>query len=151
MSSKEIAIKKLQNYDLEDFLSVLQLFESVFEMKDLEIPTTKHLNKILNSEELYVFTASIQQKIIGAICAYKLEQYYSKKPLAYIFDLAVVMEFRRKGVGSILIESVRQYFKENGFEEIFVQADQSEHYALDFYRSTRPIAEEKVIHFYYVL
>lgn len=35
-------------------------------------------------------------------------------------------------------------------EEVFVQADEADDYALDFYHSTGA-AEEKVVHFYYPL
>jgi aminoglycoside 3-N-acetyltransferase I len=38
-----------------------------------------------------------------------------------------------------------------GFEEVFVQADEADDYALDFYRTTKPTNEEKVRHFYYSL
>ena len=85
------------------------------------------------------------------MAVYLLDQYYSAKPLAYIYDLAVMKEFQRQGIGRMLIENLRNYCKEKGFDKVFVQADKVDEYALDFYRSTNPTCEEDVIHFYYSL
>jgi aminoglycoside 3-N-acetyltransferase I len=71
--------------------------------------------------------------------------------LAYLYDLAVLPEYQRKGVGKKLINFTNSYCKERGFEEVYVQADKADDYALDFYRSTNPTKEEDVSHFYYKL
>jgi len=86
---------------------------------------------------------------VGGLTGYRLDPYYSEKPLAYIYDLAVKKERQRQGIGKKLIEEVTQYFANEGFEEVFVQADKEDDYALDFYRSTVPTEEEDVSHFYY--
>lgn len=88
---------------------------------------------------------------MGGLTVYILDQYYSKKPLAYIYDLAVLKEFQRKGIGKQLIKHVVEYCAENGFEEAFVQADRADAYALDFYRLTNPTSEQDVVHFNYFL
>jgi aminoglycoside 3-N-acetyltransferase I len=79
-----------------------------------------------------------------------LDQYYSTKPLAYLYDLAVLTEYQRKGVGRKLIEFTNNYCRQEGFKEVFVQADKMDDYALDFYRSTNPTLEEQVVHFSYI-
>jgi len=71
--------------------------------------------------------------------------------LAYIYDLAVLKDFRRKGIGKMLIKRLTDYCKKNGFDEIFVQADRVDGYALDFYRLTNPTNEEDVVHFSYLI
>lgn len=90
-------------------------------------------------------------KIVGGLSVYILEQYYSKKPLAYLYDLAVLKEFQRKGVGRKLMEFVTRYCRQKGIEEVFVQADKADEYAIEFYRSTKPTNEEQVVHFTYRL
>jgi len=65
--------------------------------------------------------------------------------------VAVLTEYPRKGVGRKLIAFTKEYCREKGFEEIFVQADKVDDYAIDFYRSTMPTTEEQVIHFNYSL
>ena len=98
-----------------------------------------------------VFIASSEDKIVGGLTVYVLEQYYHIKPLAYIYDLAVTASFQRKGIGKKLIDAVNNHCREQGFEEVFVQADKIDDYARDFYRKTRPTNEEDVSHFYYTL
>jgi len=79
-----------------------------------------------------------------------LRQYYSTSPLVYIYDLAVAPEYQRKGIGKMLITEIQSYCKDIGVEEVFVQADVADDYALDFYRSTGARGED-VVHFYYPL
>ncbi|MEX1014791.1 MAG: GNAT family N-acetyltransferase [Candidatus Paceibacterota bacterium] len=80
---------------------------------------------------------------------YTLEQYYSEKPLAYVYDLAVSVEYQRKGIARQLMAAVVGHCQAAGYEEVFVQAEKVDQYALDFYRSTPITGEEKVRHFTY--
>jgi aminoglycoside 3-N-acetyltransferase I len=98
-----------------------------------------------------VFVAVKENHVIGGLTAYSLDQYYCDRPLAYIYDLAVSKSYQRQGVGKKLIKNFKDYCLENGFEEIFVQADKVDSYALDFYRQTNITGEEQVVHFTYAL
>ncbi|WP_342775446.1 hypothetical protein [Leptospira ilyithenensis] len=47
--------------------------------------------------------------------------------------------------------TLHQYYcKQNGVEEVFLQADLGDDYAIEFYRSTGT-TPESVVHFYYPL
>ena len=146
-----ITIKKLGENDFEKFVGVIRLFEDVFEMENFSIPESHHLQRLLSKSDFFVFAALHDNKVIGGLTAYVLEQYYSEKPLAYIFDLAVDTKYQRQGIGKKLVAAMNNYCKEKGFEEVFVQADKVEDYAIGFYRSTKPTEEEQVVHFYYTL
>jgi aminoglycoside 3-N-acetyltransferase I len=97
------------------------------------------------------FVALKENEVVGGLTIYTLHQYYSEKPLAYIYDLAVKVELQRRGIGRKLIDAVRAECKTQGYEEVFVQADEADDYALDFYRLTGATAEEHVRHFCYTL
>jgi aminoglycoside 3-N-acetyltransferase I len=62
-----------------------------------------------------------------------------------------LQEYQRQGIGKSLVAFTNQYCRERGYEEVFVQADKADDYAIDFYRLTQPTAEEQVVHFYYKL
>ena len=147
----DIEIKKLQINEIAQFVELIRLFEDVFEIKNFSIPGKKHLQDLLSKPDFFVFIAIKDNDVIGGLTAYTLHQYYSEKPLSYIYDLAVSTKHQRQGVGKKLIVAMNEYCKENGFEEVFVQADKVDEYAIDFYRSTKPTNEEDVIHFYYSL
>lgn len=146
-----VKIKRLEENDLIKFIELIKLFEEVFEMKDFSIPDSKHLQSLLNRNNFEVFVALLDNKVVGGLTTYELEQYYSEKPLAYIYDLAVDIKLQRHGIGKKLIAETNKFYKEKGFEEVFVQADKIDDYAIDFYRKTNPSEEEQVVHFYYTL
>jgi len=146
-----IEIKKLGIDDVVLFSQMVKLFEEVFEMKNFNLPPMLHLQNTLQKENFMAFIALFEQEIAGGMTVYILDQYYSEKRLAYIFDLAVLPKHQRKGIGRQMINFLKGYCKERNFEEIFVQADVIDDYALRFYRSTGISEEEDVRHFYYTL
>lgn len=147
-----INIKKLGESDLSEFIKLIKVFENVFEMRNFRIPSEHHLKGLLADDKFMVFVALDEsKKIVGGLTAYVLEQYYSTKPLVYIYDLAVATSLQRKGIGKALICKINQYCADAGMEEVFVQADKVDEYALDFYRKNNPTAEEDVLHFYFTL
>src|SRR5688572_28261592 len=104
MSIEEpVLIKRLQKGDLNEFVDLVNLFEEVFEMKNFSIPDAKHLQNLLNRSDFNVFVALKNDIVVGGLTTYVLEQYYSEKPLAYIYDLAVDTNFQRHGIGKRLI------------------------------------------------
>lgn len=147
----ELLVSKLEKDELEKFIHVIRLFEDVFEMKNFSIPPNNHLKQVLARENFFVFAASLDGGVVGGLTVHVLQQYYSQKPLAYIYDLAVAVQHQRKGIGRKLIAATNEFCEKKGFEEVFVQADKVDDYAIDFYRSTRPTNEEEAVHFSYVL
>jgi aminoglycoside 3-N-acetyltransferase I len=147
---ENIKIQKLTSIDLNKFMELLHLFEDVFEMEDVKMPDKKYLQKLLEKQDFMVFVALQDDKILGGLTAYVLQQYFAEQPLAYIYDLAVLTKFQRNGIGRKLIEETNAYCKSLGMMEVFVQADLADDYALEFYRSTGGRAES-VVHFTYPL
>lgn len=146
-----IEIKKLHNRDIDAFVELIRVFEDVFEMQNFTMPAIPHVAGVLARPDFIVFVAIREGKVIAGLTAYTLQQYYAAKPLAYLYDLAVDTRYQRQGIGSKLVVALREYCREQGFEEVFVQADKEDDYAVDFYRTTAPTAEEQVVHFYYTL
>lgn len=141
----------MQTNNLADFKELISVFEVVFEMNDFQAPEDSHLQRVLNNENFLVFIARADEKIVGGLTVYVLDQYYSEKPLAYIYDLAVLTDCQRKGVGRKLIAFTNDYCRSSGFQEVFVQADKIDDYAIEFYRKTLPAIEEETVQFSYDL
>lgn len=143
-------IKKLEPKDLHQFKELIRVFEDVFEMENLELPDDGYLQQLLEKKDFFVFTASVNNEVVGGLTSYTLPQYYSKHSLAYIYDLAVKTAFQRQGIGKLLIGAINDYCKKAGAEKVFVQADDTDDYALEFYHSSG--AERgKAVNFYYHL
>lgn len=146
-----VNIKLLSKDDTDLFISLINLFEEVFEMKDFRMPERGHLDKVLRSNGFQAWVAlNESSEVVGGLTAYELRQYYSTRPLVYIYDLAVKSDLQRKGIGNKLICSINEYCQKAGVEEVFVQADRVDQHAVDFYRKTGA-TEEDVLHFYYDL
>jgi aminoglycoside 3-N-acetyltransferase I len=146
-----VTVKKLETTDIDQFIDLVNLFGEVFEMRDFIPPATKRLQQTLDHPGFMAFVAMANKEMAGGLSAYILAPYYSEKPLAYIFDLAVLSRFQRQKIGTTLITHLKDYCRDRGFEEVFVQADVVDDYALQFYRSTGITEEEDVRHFYYSL
>jgi aminoglycoside 3-N-acetyltransferase I len=145
-----IKIERLNHYDVGKFTELIQVFEDVFEMKDFKMPDEVYLQQLLKKDDFFVFVALLDRKVVGGLTSYIMDQYYSKSPLVYIFDLAVKTEFQRQGIGKMLIAGNNTYCRDIGAETVMVQADEADDYAIDFYHATGARAE-KVIHFDYTL
>ncbi|WP_299254351.1 GNAT family N-acetyltransferase [uncultured Cytophaga sp.] len=143
-----IEIQKLSPYHIDEFIELLDLFEEVFEIKNVQAPSRMYLEGLLEKEDFYVFVAVSEGKIVGGLTAYSLMQYYSETPLVYIYDIAVSKRFQNKGIGKKLILGIKDYCQETDVEEIFVHAIETDEHLLDFYRSTGA-QSQKVVHFYY--
>jgi len=147
----KLEIKKLGGHDLNDFTELLRIFEIVFAMDNFPSPPIIHLENLLNKSNFLIFVAKSGAKVIGGLTVYSLDQYYSVKPLAYLYDLAILPAFQRQGIGKKMIAHLLEYCQLNGFEEVFVQADKVDEYAIEFYRSTNFTNEVKVVQFVYWL
>lgn len=145
-----IQVVKLEVQNLDRFVELIRMFETVFEMKDFVIPTNTHLQKILKKEDFIAFAAFGQNELVGGLTAYTVEQYYSHLPLAFIYDIAVKKQYQRIGIGKELIAALSIHCKKIGVKQMFVLADCEDEHAIEFYRSTKA-TEGKVINFDYYL
>ena len=141
-------IQNLQAGDLRHFKELIDVFEQVFEMPPFQRASDSYLQELLTGDSFYVFVAMHEGKVVAGLTAYQLKNYYEEISYLYIFDLGVLGSFQRKGIGRALISAVREFSSSRGFEEVFVQADRADDYALDFYRATGG-NEEDVVHFTY--
>jgi aminoglycoside 3-N-acetyltransferase I len=147
MLNNDISIA--ETTDLDDFKQLLHIFHEVFEMEDAVIPSDEHLRGILHTPTFNVLLAKIGDRIVGGLTFHILPQYYTPIPQVYLYDLGVTSSFQRRGIGSMLIAALKDYCKKHGIEEFYVQADQDDTQAVNFYRLTIPSREADVLHFTY--
>ena len=147
----KIDISILDPASISDLYALMEVFEDVFETESGQKPSSDHLIKLLNQEGFITIVAKIEGRVVGGLTLYVLDQYISEKPLAYLYDFAVLTQFQRKGIGSRLIDFTKSYCRKQGFEELYVQVDKVDLFAIEFYRSTNPSSEDRVIQFSYHL
>jgi aminoglycoside 3-N-acetyltransferase I len=145
----EVGIKQLNYNDIDAFKALIGVFAEVFEMEDFSMPSDGYLMEVLSEPNFMCFVSMMNNQVLGGLTSYILTPYYSQRPIAYIYDLAVKKEHQRKGIGKKLMSAINTHCKNNGFDEVFVQAEKIDDYALDFYRSTAISHEDQVVHFSY--
>ncbi|HSF87821.1 MAG TPA: GNAT family N-acetyltransferase [Saprospiraceae bacterium] len=145
----EFEIKILGTANLEAFTQLLDVFDIVFEYEASPRPDDAYLERLLNKDSFIVIVAMQEDTVIAGLTAYVLDQYHSTLPVLYVQDLAVMHDFQRKGVGSKLMEYVVRYARDHGFQQMFIQAELEDDYAVEFYRKTKPTGELMAVHFYY--
>lgn len=110
---KVIKVKK------EDTAIINFIIENIFDNSD-EKPTTNHLEKLLTDDRTYLLAAVFEDNVVGYALAYRFPSLYASDYLAYLYDIEVLMKYRRKGVGRLLIETLLTHLKSDGVSELWL-------------------------------
>ena len=145
-----VEVYKLEPHDVSSFQKLVGVYADVFEMDSFTPPGVEYLQRLLLKNSFFVFVATVSGEIVGGTTCYVLEQYYNTSSYVYVYDLAVHPRFQRLGFGRRLMQAVMEHSQTLGAEEVFVQADDSDLHAIEFYRNSGGIPE-KVTHFNYPL
>jgi aminoglycoside 3-N-acetyltransferase I len=141
--------KLLDAGNTKAFEDLLYIFEEAFEMDDRLIPGEGYLEALLGKKDFLVFVAIQNNTVVGGLTVYLLQPYFSTRPVAFIYDIAVQKSQQRKGTGSRLLEAVLEFCRTNGYEEAFVEADTADNHAVDFYRKTKYTSVANALQFTY--
>lgn len=110
-------------------------------------PTRKYVNKLLKNKMFIPLIALDEGKVIGALAAYELMKFEQERSEIYIYDLAVIENYRRKGVATSLINRLKKIAYERGAYIIFVQADTDEEDKPAISLYSKLGTREEVLHF----
>jgi len=132
-----IKITKLSPNNIAEFEQLINIFKTVFELSKDEITNRPHLEYLLNKEDFFVIVAQQGTQVIGGLSVYVLHRYFSDNPIAYVYDVGVLPEHQRKGIGNKLMSFLTNYCKINGFEDVFVEAEADDSQAVNFYKTTQ--------------
>lgn len=143
---KTMEIQLLRPGDTEDFIRLTEIFRKVFESSS-PLPDPEYLAGLLSSEEFKVFVVRIHGQVTGGLTMHVLKSYYRTKPTGYIYDVGIAPPFQGKGLGKALLAEVGRFCEENGFGEMYVEAEKEDSDAVEFYHKTRPHHVLEAVHF----
>lgn len=134
--------------DLLEFKQLLRVFADAFE--DLQtyqsaVPSDEYLDSLLAREDFIPLVAIADGKVVGGLAAYVLQKFEQERSEIYIYDLAVLEAYRRRGIATGLINKLREIARERGAWVIYVQADHGDDPAIRLYESLG--VREDVLHF----
>ncbi len=145
----DIEIKILTSDDTNCFIELINIFKEVFKMDDFEMPNSNYLRNLLNKPDFKVLVTQHNDRVIGGLTVYVLHSYFSARPIAYIYDVGVTTNYQRQGVGRKMISHLIKYCEENGFEDAYVEAENDDIEAVNFYKTTSISSMLQATHFTY--
>lgn len=96
----------------------------------------EYLNKLLANDEPHILIAVVNNSVIGFI-TFEIgnEEYLDTNIKTYgnVIELFVDKEYRRKGVGELLMENAEEYFKSKGIKWVKLQISSFNKDATHFY------------------
>jgi aminoglycoside 3-N-acetyltransferase I len=102
------------------------LFGAVFEdhaSYGAKLPDDAYADSLLARRDTVLLLAEASGDAIGALAGYILPKYEQARSELYIYDLAVIDAWRRRGVATALIDETRRIARDVGAWTVFVQAD----------------------------
>ena len=146
MDTTKFEIIKLGMHNAVELEKLVQVFHEVFEMQAQDPPKQAYLKKLLENKSFIVFVIKYNGVIVGGLTSYELPISYSEFSELYIYDLGIKSEFQRRGLGKLLIMELQKYCSNNNIQTFFVEAQEGDKHAVDFYHSVGG-KSEKVFHF----
>lgn len=137
-----------QYADIEKLRELIKVFGIAFEDEEnyeAKPPSDEYLNSLLSRSDFIPLVATNDNKVVGGLCAYVLRKFEQERSEIYIYDLAVLEEFRRQHLATNLINYLREIADKIGAYVIFVQADYGDDPAIALYESLGN--REEVLHF----
>lgn len=89
----------------------------------------------LSRPQFWGFAALDGDVVLGGLTAHTLPMTRAASAEVFIYDVAVVPERQRQGVGRRLVSALREAAAAEGIQVAFVPADNDDTQALDFYRA----------------
>jgi aminoglycoside 3-N-acetyltransferase I len=99
-----------------------------------------YVQALLAREDFWAVVAIDAGSVVGGITAHTLPMTRSASAELFIYDLAVVADRQRRGIGRALVTELLSLAAAAGITTSFVPADNEDTHALDFYRALGGVA-----------
>lgn len=143
--------KHLDTSDATLAKQLMNVFAIAFE--DPESYQSKKPNDTYNEEllknknNIVLVALADDSTVVGGLVAYELQKFEQEHSEIYLYDLAVLEEFRNQGIATKLIEILKELGAKRGASVIFVQADNEDTPAVALYTKLAKSIETSVTHF----
>ena len=142
-----VAVERIGPDGIDAMQAANRLFAEVFGEEGYHGPPPgqDHLRKLLADDKFIALNAYVDGRLAGSLAAYELVKFEAERSEIYIYDLAVLEAFRRRGVATALIKALDPIAREKGAWVIYVQADPPDAPAVALYDKLG--SREEVYHF----
>lgn len=105
----------------------------VLDFHDLSIPLDR-CREILENENNYIMAAFKDDEAVGWTVSYRLQRY--TKDEMFLYEVDVSPDYRRQGIATALVENIKTFTAENGFQGLFVMTNAENDEAMGLYGKT---------------
>lgn len=92
----------------------------------------------------HIYVATVEKEIVGVL-VFKIEQYW-EGPVVIVEDLAVKENFKKQGIGKMLMSNIESYARKNKLKRVLFKTHKKST-AVKFYRKMGYKAIKNVINF----
>jgi len=100
-----------------------------------------YMRQFLSNDVNYLFAALADDRPVGFLVAHRLERLKEETYKLFIYEVDVVPEFQRMGVGTRLMEQAKAVVENEKMICAFVFTDHRNSTAIEFYKRTGGVAE----------
>lgn len=134
MSIADLKIRRAQPGDMDRLTSLLKLLFAIeadftFDEKRQQ----QGLNLLLQSNTCCIMVADIGGEVVGMCTGQLLISTAEGGPALWVEDVVVAEEYRRQGIGSMLLDGLAEWAREQGAFRMQLLADLTNKAGLDFY------------------
>ena len=148
MPADPVILRRLVPDDVPLLRALNALFGAAFEEAATyggAPPTDAYLADLLGKEQVIALVALAGGAVAGGLVAYEFDKFERMRREIYVYDLAVAMAHRRRGIATALLGRVREIAAARGAWVVYVQADPQDVAAVALY--TKLGVREEVLHF----
>ncbi len=128
MNEIKMKIRRLTHNDADTATALVKQFHS-------SNVTLERVEKLLLNEANYLIVAEVEDSLAGFVWAYRLERLHRNPFVIFLYEIEVAADYRRKGIGTALINFIRELSPERP-TEMFLFTNHSNAAAVEFYKST---------------
>jgi aminoglycoside 3-N-acetyltransferase I len=129
MGREELLIMRLTNDEWEKARASIMLFWDT-------VPSQETIVKFLNNSQNIMLSAELEKSLVGLLIGYILERWDKDEPMLFLYSIDVAETYRRKGIGTALIEAAKKLGRAQSCSEAFVFTNASNLAAMQLYQST---------------
>jgi aminoglycoside 3-N-acetyltransferase I len=145
------SIKKLGPADFELAKQLFWFFQVDDGVADPVVPSDGYLKALLLKDSFHVIAALEDDMLIGGLTAYELEMYKAEIREMFLYEIAVEVGHRKKGIAKELIDFLKEIALRKGMREMYVGTTSDNKPAMKLYKATGGEAEADVVWFVYQL
>lgn len=129
MGMEELSITRLTTDEWEKAQASITLFWDT-------APSQETIVKFLSNSQNILLSAELDEELVGQVIGYILDRWDKDESMLFLYSIDVAETYRRKGIGTSLIQDVKKLGRAQGCFEAFVFTNESNLAAMQLYQST---------------